>query len=166
MKPTTTTKAAWALALLTLLPPATPSDPTPTISSLSALPYDTNDRLSSHILAVPSHCIDTVDYRLAQGVLGHHLYALTNEATNAVFGHLNPQPDECLAACLEQGTPRSVVARPLPHRYWREGKVDQDGDGERVEEMNLMDFVYSDGCGKVEYGMVNYHERVSWIFWC
>ena len=42
--------------------------------------------------------------------------------------------------------------------------VDQDGDGKRVEEMErAVDFLYSDGCGRVEYGFVNYHDSVSWF---
>ena len=165
MKPTATTKAAsWALALALQLQSATSEGgAAPHISSLDALPYDSNDHLATHVLAVPSRCVETVDYRLAEGVLGHRLYALEggSEAMGAVFGHLAGDGDEkCMAACLERGTPRSVVARPLPHRYWRDGTVDQDGDGQRMEEMSLLDFAYSDGCGKVEYGMVNYHDQV------
>ena len=94
-----------------------------------------------------------------------------------VFGHLNlvasssedGEGDEtlkCAAVCLEKGTLETVVKRPLPHRYWVDGTVDQDGDGRRVDDMTFMDFVFSDGCGKVEYGMVNYHENVSFLYIC
>ncbi|KAL7502996.1 hypothetical protein ACHAXN_000852 [Cyclotella atomus] len=145
----------------------------PTISSLDSLPYDENGHLSTHILAIPSRCSEKLDDpRVPSGIFGHRKVLLEGEASAAVFGHLLGDDDggdddeaKCAAVCLEKGTIRSVVARPLPHRYWLDGAVDQDGDGRRVEEMTLLDFVYSDGCGKVEYGMVNYHERPVSVYW-
>jgi hypothetical protein len=137
-----------------------------TISSLDNFPYDENNHLASHILAIPSRCHDKLDDpRVPNHIFHHQKVLLEGEASDAVFGHLllgdNNDEGACAAVCLEKGTNKSVVARPLPHRYWLDGKVDQDGDGRRVEDMTLLDFIYSDGCGKVEYGMVNYHERVS-----
>ena len=126
-------------------------------------PYDANARLSTHVLAFPSSCTDalTSDPRVPNGIFRHAFHALSDDALSDVFGHLNLHDGQCAAVCLEKGTLRSVVKRPLPHRYWVDGTVDQDGDGRRVEEMSFMDFVYSDGCGRVEYGLVNYHDNVS-----
>jgi hypothetical protein len=140
----------------------------PTISSLADLPYDSNGHLSSHVLAFPSRCFDAFDDpRMPSGIFDHQFVMLQGAAFHSVFGHLPPSTSDkdCMAACLERGTPGQVVARPLPHRYWRNGKVDQDGDGSRMEDMSLLDFLYSDGCGKVEYGMVNYHERPVAVYW-
>lgn len=136
--------------------------PPATISSLDSLPYDENNRLSTHVLAYPSHCADKLDDpRIPDGLFHHRKISVEGDALRAIFGHIPNDDNRCMAACLEKGTEESVVARPLPHRYWIDGYVDQDGDGKRMEEMTLLDFVYSDGCGKVEWGMVNYHDRVS-----
>lgn len=78
-----------------------------------------------------------------------------------VFGHLISSG--CAAACLEKGTPRYSVAQPMPHRYWINGKVDDlDGDGnEIVETLDFNEFMSSEGCGRVEYGTVNFLDDVS-----
>ena len=135
----------------------------PSVSNLSDLPFDENDHLSTHVLAVPngkcgSLLKPNVDFR--DGSHGHKWMTLEGEAFESVFGHLGAYTDfsdekvtdfnnDCLAVCLEKGTLREVVARPLPHRYFVKGKVDQDGDGERVEERNVQGFVMSDSCAKV-----------------
>ena len=133
-------------------------------SSLSELPFDENDHLSTHILAVPagkcaSLLSDAFDFE--DGSFGHHWMELNGEAFESVFGHLETFADfpkdnevtdfntDCLAVCLERGTLREVVARPLPHRYFVQGKVDQDGDGGRVDEMTALNFFMSDSCAKV-----------------
>ena len=174
-----TTSSRWLLSALLLkstLPIISANDEEsssssgviPTISSLSSLPYDANARLSTHVLAFPSRCIDALsDPRIPDGIFHHAFYALEDDALHDVFGHLNLEDGEtlkCAAVCLEKGTLETVVKRPLPHRYWVDGTVDQDGDGRRVDDMTFMDFVFSDGCGKVEYGMVNYHENVSFLY--
>ena len=149
--------------LLSILTHSTDSASIPTVSTLDDLPYDSNDRLSTHVLAYPSRCSDLVSGTgsLRDGIFHHAFYSLQGEAHRQVFGHFDDEA-ECMVVCLEKGTPRSVVARPLPHRYWRDGEVDLDGTGEdnNVQQMSLPDFVWSDGCGKVEYGMVNYHTNV------
>jgi len=168
MKSPFTVTCQWLLPLLLLLHQSAPSVASadiPTISSLNDLPYDTNDHLVTHVFAYPARCSESLrDSRLFNGIFHHAFYALTDDAERRVFGHFSSEADtdaNCMAVCLEKGTLKSVVARPLPHRYWNGGQVDRDGDGTHVVQMDLMDFMYSDGCGKVEYGMVNYHERVS-----
>jgi hypothetical protein len=133
-------------------------------SSLSDLPFDENDHLSTHVLAVPAgKCAsllkDAADF--GDGSFGHQWVELEGEAFKSVFGHLKafsdfPEDDEvtdfnkdCLAVCLEKGTLREVVARPLPHRYFIQGEVDQDGDGDRVDKMTLQAFFMSDSCARV-----------------
>ena len=132
-------------------------------SSLSDLPFDKNDHLSTHILAVPAGTCgsllkNAVDFK--KGTHGHKWIGLEGEAFESVFGHYGKYADysgeevtdfdnDCLAVCLEKGTLREVVARPLPHRYFVQGKVDQDGDGERVDETSLQNFFMTDSCAKV-----------------
>ncbi|KAL7495871.1 hypothetical protein ACHAWT_004204 [Skeletonema menzelii] len=151
----------------------------PSASNLSDLPFDENDHLSTHVLAVPAGKCGSllkpkVDFR--DGSHGHKWMTLGGEAFESVFGHLGAYADfsdekvtdfnkDCLAVCLEKGTLREVVARPLPHRYFVKGKVDQDGDGERVEERNVQQFFLSDSCAKVEYGFVNYHDNPIVMYW-
>lgn len=136
----------------------------PTASNLSVLPFDENEHLSTHILAVPAgKCWSLLEPNLdfKYGSFGHIWMALEKEAFESVFGHLGVAyadfsdakvtdfNKDCLAVCLEKGTPREVVARPLPHRYFVKGTVDQDGDGERVEEKSVQKFAMSDSCAKV-----------------
>ena len=144
------------------------------VSNLSDLPFDENDHLSSHFLAVPAGSCgsllkDAVDFK--EGVHGHKWVGLEGEAFESVFGHLGDYEDysgeevadfntDCLAVCLEKGTLREVVARPLPHRYFVEGAVDQDGDGERVDEMNLQNFFMSDSCAKVSENTSAYNNNI------
>jgi hypothetical protein len=147
-------------------------------SSLSDLPFDENDHLSTHILAVPAgKCAsllkDAADFD--DGSFGHQWMELKGEASKSVFGHLEafadfPEDDEvtdfnedCLAVCLEKGTLREVVARPLPHRYFIQGEVDQDGDGGRVDEMTLQNFFMSDSCARVSANsyIIRYNKLVS-----
>ncbi|KAL7476247.1 hypothetical protein ACHAW6_002120 [Cyclotella cf. meneghiniana] len=153
--------------------PTVNADYIPTIRSLDDLPYDANDHLATHVFAYPSRCSSVVSYehRIYSNIFHHKFVSLAGEALAAVFGHLNSahqnddDASDCMAVCLEKGTPKSVVARPLPHRYWRNGAVDQDGKGTDIEQMSLVDFLYSDGCGKVEYGMVNYHTQPVVVYW-
>ena len=140
------------------------------ISSLDELPFDDeNDHLSTHIFAYPAgKCASLVNdaMDIKNGDFGHQWMGLDGEAFTSVFGHLGDDDDEgiiiasdetkitnfntdCVAVCLEKGTLRTVVARPLPHRYFNHGKVDQDGDGGRVDEMTVDNFYMSDSCAKV-----------------
>jgi hypothetical protein len=133
---------------------------TRTINSLDELPYSDN-HLASHVLAYTSSCTETVESSgIQDGTFGHAFYILQGQASAHVFGHLNYSTG-CTVVCLERGTPRALVARPMPHRYWINGAVDLDGDGREIEKMDLNDFVNSDGCGQVEYGVVNFLDEVS-----
>ena len=137
------------------------------ISSLDDLPFDENDHLSTHIFAYPAgKCASLVNdaMDIKNGDFGHQWLGLDGEAFTSVFGHLGSDDEgiiasdenkitnfntDCVAVCLEKGTLRTVVARPLPHRYFSHGKVDQDGDGGRVDEMTVDNFYMSDSCAKV-----------------
>eukprot|EP00578_Thalassiosira_sp_NH16_P024176 CAMPEP_0181101030 /NCGR_PEP_ID=MMETSP1071-20121207/13524_1 /TAXON_ID=35127 /ORGANISM="Thalassiosira sp., Strain NH16" /LENGTH=526 /DNA_ID=CAMNT_0023183829 /DNA_START=83 /DNA_END=1663 /DNA_ORIENTATION=- len=146
----------------------------PTITSLADLPYNEDDRLSNHIFAYPAgKCASFIDPD-NDGMWQHKFVALDGEAYGAVFGHLEdvdaaaPPADadsflDCLAVCLEKGTLRSVVARPLPHRYWKNGEVDDEGEHVRVDD--VVKFLTTDSCGKVEYGFVSYHPNPVKVYW-
>jgi hypothetical protein len=135
------------------------------ISSLDDLPYDSANHLASHILAYTSTCTDIFnDEDDLRDELKYHIFImLEGQASTNTFGHLPTFTSECIVACIEKATPKSVVARPMPHRYWINGKVNVDGDG-NIEEMSLSDFVRGDGCGQVEYGMLNFLDRVRVFF--
>ena len=150
------------------------------ITLLSELPFNEDNRLSKHIFAYPAgKCASLIntDDSIFDGQWGHTFMALDGDAYRAVFGHLDgidvtngvPSDDtvqtfhDCTAACLEKGTHKDVVARPLPHRYWNKGTKDDEGIIEEVDNVN--DFLRSDSCGKVEYGFINYHENTLKLFW-
>jgi len=170
------TKSALLLPLLSILSHDEVQAAT-TIEFLADLPYNEDDRLSTHIFAYPAgKCASLIDSdtTIREGQWGHEFVALDGEAFGAVFGHLegvdaaSPPSDvksfrDCLAACLEKGTQRSVVARPLPHRYWKRGQVEDEGEIREVENMDR--FLTSDSCGKVEYGFINYHENPVKVYW-
>jgi len=92
---------------------------------------------------------------------GHQFLALEGKAFRDVFGEEAEFPSspasvrDCQAVCLELGTLKSVVARPLPHRYW----------GREEAKRQLYDFMLSDSCGRVEYGFVNYQDNPIKIYW-
>lgn len=150
----------------------------PTITSLDELSYNEDDRLSEHIFAFPAgECASFIesDDTIFDGQWRHKFVALGGEAYAAVFGHLEGVDGaagpptgaksvlDCHAACLEKGTMRKVVARPLPHRYWKKGKVEDEG---KVTDVELIfRFLTSDACGKVEYGFVNYHDSPVEVYW-
>ena len=152
----------------------------PTITSLSELPYNEDNRLTKHIFAYPAgKCASLIDSdnTIHDGQWGHTFMALDGDAYKSVFGHLDgidadsgvPTDEEvttfhdCTAVCIEKGTLQSVVARPLPHRYWNKGT--KDDEGEIIQIKNVDRFLTSDSCGKVEYGFINYHENEIKIYW-
>lgn len=167
-------------ALLSLLSLASQHDASaaPTISSLTELAYNEDNRLSNHFFAYPAgKCASLIDSdeKIFDGQWGHEFVALEGEAYGDVFGHLEgvdgsagPPTEvdtfmDCLAVCLEKGTLQSVVARPLPHRYWKEGVVMDEK--EPVEVPNMNRFLTSDSCGQVEYGFISYHDFPIKIYW-
>ena len=134
------------------------------VSSLEELPFDKNGHLSTHIFAYPAGKCSTLlneAVDVSDGEFGHQFMGIDGEAFKSVFGHLEgvvgfPSGDDvtefnrdCLAVCLEKGTLRKVVARPLPHRYFVHGHVDQGGDDGQVNRMTVQDFFMSDSCAKV-----------------
>ena len=148
----------------------------PTILNLADLPFNEDNRLVEHIFAYPAGACATLidsDHTMIDGNYGHKFVALAGGAYKDVFGHLEGVSDspptnadsfrDCLAVCLEKGTSQSVVARPLPHRYWHYGQKDDQGDMVKVDTINI--FFNSDSCGKVEYGFVNYHTNPLKIYW-
>jgi len=152
----------------------------PTITSLSDLTYNNDNRLNEHIFAYPAgkcaSLIETND-KIHDGLYHHKYVALDGDAYSAVFGHLEgvdassgPPSDnvndmnDCVATCLEEGTLQQVVARPLPHRYWQFGEVDDDGTM-RNHHGDIAKFLGGDGCGKVEYGFISYHTSPIHIYW-
>lgn len=152
----------------------------PTLTTLSDLPFNDDDRLTSHIFAYPAgKCASLIDAEttIRDGDLDHKFVALDGEAYTAVFGHLDENDTgsskdddehinsfrDCVAVCIERGTLRSVVARPLPYRYWNYGhKIDEEKD---IEMRSIASFLNSDSCGKVEYGFVNYHTNPLKVYW-
>ena len=144
------------LVCLNVLVPAESS----IIKTLDELPYDTSNHLSSHVLAYSSSCIAAIraSTGIYDGIFSHRFYELTGDAASSVFGHLSNKG--CNVACLEKGTPKAIVARPMPHRYWMDGVVDNNGDGKEIEHMGLEEFVSGEGCGQVEYVCVNFLDRV------
>jgi hypothetical protein len=181
MKPTQLLRLLLLPSLLTgsTAAAASESSVTPTITTLSDLPFNDDHRLTNHIFAYPARkCASLVetDTTIHDGIWGHKFVALDGEAYTAVFGHIENVPDapsnnneevqsfrDCVAVCIERGTLRDVVARPLPHRYWRYGhKLDEDRD---VELTDIVSFLHSDSCGKVEYGFINYHTNPLKVYW-
>lgn len=148
----------------------------PILTTLSDLPFNDDNRLTSHVFAYPAgKCASLIDAEttIRDGEWDHKFVSLDGEAYKAVFGHLldDPLPSnndikslrDCLAVCIERGTLRSVVARPLPHRYWKYGhKIDE---GKDIEMSSIASFLNSDSCGKVEYGFVNYHTNPLKVYW-
>jgi hypothetical protein len=149
----------------------------PTILDLADLPYNEDNRLETHIFAYPAGaCAELIDSDSSvwDGHHGHVFVALDGEAYRNVFGHLkgffSDSPPttadsfhDCLAVCLEKGTNQSVVARPLPHKYWQYGE--KDDEGEMVEVASIGNFFLSDSCAMLEYGFVNYHVNPVKIYW-
>jgi len=173
-----TKSSALLLPLLLSLPSQNGVHAAPTITSLDELEYNEDNRLANHIFAYPAgKCASLIDAdsTIYDGEWGHKFIALDGDAYHKVFGHLEgvdgsagpptavDSYKDCFTACLEKGTLRSVVARPLPHRYWNRGIVEDEGEKKQVENMDA--FITSDACGKVEYGFVNYHENPVKIYW-
>lgn len=149
----------------------------PIVRDLSELPYNEDHRLATHIFAYPAGpCAQLIntDVSMWDGNHGHAFVELDGLAYRDVFGHLGgtnsdapPTTAEnfrdCPAVCLEKGTDRNLVARPLPHRYWQYGK--KDDEGEMIEVGSVNEFFGSDSCGRVEYGFVNYWPNTVKIYW-
>ncbi len=142
---------------------ATDASPT-TASSLDDLDFDENGKLRIYHMVYPahenaSHCVQAV------AELGEHYrvryVGLVGDALREVFpdwvtSDSNSEKQKCQAAFLEQGTDRSVVGFPMPHKRWLEDK-----------EVPLRSFFQTD-CNKMEICLMNYWDeqnplKVYWI---
>ena len=136
------------------------------ITSLTELPYDENNHLSSHILAYPASgpCSSLIEAALP---LGDHLYrhipvAVEGEAMLALFGDKLPTNEEtdasqCPAVCLDRGVDASLVSYPLPEKYYNPSNNE--------DHSTLTSFVASTTCGRVEFGFINYTPKTVSLFW-
>lgn len=168
-----------SVPLLLFLVPLSKARAVPVITALKDLPFNEDDRLSTHLFAYPvGECASLIerDKGIHDGLWEHKFTALDGEAYGKVFGHLEgvsqsipsgvKSVEDCVAVCLEKGTLQSVVARPLPHRYYDRGMVsDNTADGGIIQMDSLGNFLTSDSCGKVEYGFVNYHHHPIELYW-
>jgi len=116
------------------------------------LEYDGNNKLKHHYLVYPA---GNPDCEAARKTLPYMIKsaALSGEALQAVFP--GAAEGDCVAACLEKGTDRSVAYATMPHRHF---------DG---KEGTFDDF-WNDSCQAVEVCLLNYHSqttpiKISWI---
>mmetsp|Transcript_37258 Transcript_37258/g.67033 ORF Transcript_37258/g.67033 Transcript_37258/m.67033 type:complete len:516 (+) Transcript_37258:68-1615(+) len=137
------------------------------ISSLTDLPFDENDHLSSHILAYPASgpCSSLIESAMPGGAnLYHHTpIAVEGDAATALFGD-RLQSDvpitdvkQCPAVCLDRGVDSSLVGHPVPEKYFN--------PKENEEHNSFANFVGSLSCGRVEFGFINYTPSTLSLYW-
>lgn len=140
------------------------------VSSLTDLPFDENDHLSSHIIAYPASgpCSSLVEDALPTGenLYRHIPFAVEGDAAATLFGDKLEEISEsssikdvtqCPAVCLDRGVDSSLVAYPLPGKYY-------DPDGGDTHS-SIADFVASLSCGRVEFGFINYSPKTLSLYW-
>ena len=95
------------------------------VSNLSDLPFDENDHLNAHILAFPASgpCGALMKAQIeATFLYGHVPVAVEGDAAEKLFGSNIPiKPSavtDCPAVCLDSGVDSSLVAYPLPEKYY------------------------------------------------
>ena len=123
------------------------------ISSLSQLPLDENDHLESHWLLFGEKCGNKVSTAWDKSPIALRNIAL---ATNKALGEIsliNGRESECVAVCLERGTPSTYIQYPFPESIY----IESDGD-------NLEDWIFTK-CQQMEIGFVSYHHNPATIFW-
>ena len=132
-----------------------------TVSSLDDLDFDDNGKLSVYHIVYPadenaSHCVQTVTE------LGYHYriryVGLVGDALREVFPDYENENPKCQAAFLEQGTDRSVVGFPMPHKRWLE---------DANASVPFLSFFRTE-CTKMEICLMNYWDehnplKVYWI---
>ena len=138
------------------------------VSSLTDLPFDENDHLASHIVAYPASgpCSDLVEAVLPSGsnLYGHLPIAVDGDAATALFGEdfksdsTFAAVNECPAVCLDRGVDKSLVAYPLPEKYYR---PKEDG----TDHTSFPNFIASLSCGRVEFGFINYSSKTLNLYW-
>ena len=152
------------LALTTLLFGLTESLDSTVVSNLNDLTFDENGHLKSHVLAFPAsgRCGELLEAQIAQTYLhGHIPVAVEGEAASDLFGENIPNEasdfTECPAVCIDRGVDKSLVAYPLPEKYFNP----QENDLHK----RFSDFVSSRACGRVEFGFINYSGKDLALYW-
>jgi len=133
------------------------------VSNLSDLPFDENDHLNAHILAFPASgpCGALMKAQIeATFLYGHVPVAVEGDAAEKLFGSNIPiKPSavtDCPAVCLDRGVDSSLVAYPLPEKYY---------NPENETHQSLEQFVASKSCGRVEFGFINYSGKDLALYW-
>ena len=169
--PLVATMSAAALLLLAILSQTNSFEVTAfdIISQLSDLPYDENDHLATHVLAYPASgdCSGLIENAMPEGpnLYGHMPIAVEGEAATALFGDKVPSEDDtitditkCPAVCLDRGVDSSLVAYPLPEKYYNPTE-------NKEHRGNFDNFVSSLSCGRVEFGFINYSPNTLSLYW-
>jgi len=142
------------------------------VSSLADLPLDANDHLASHILAYPASdpCASLIEDDMPSGrnLYGHVPIAVEGDAAAALFGDRLDNIDneqvpitnvrQCPAVCLDRGVDSSLVAYPMPEKYYN---PNQNKD----HESSFDAFVASLSCGRVEFAFINYSPDTVSLYW-
>lgn len=133
------------------------------VSNLADLPFDENNHLSAHVLAFPaSGPCGTLIQAQIQGrhLYGHDPIAVDGEAAEALFGSRIPSEasavTDCPAVCLDRGVDSSLVAYPLPEKYY---------NSEDESHKSFGEFLASKSCGRVEFGFINYSGKDLALYW-
>ena len=135
-------------------------------STLSGLPYDENSHLASHLLVFPASgpcasLIENIVFAKNSDLYGHIPIALEGEAAATYFKDIPTTATsvtECPALCLERGVDSSLVAYPMPHKYYNPTTNE--------DHTSFVNFLSSLSCGRVEFGFINYfHKNLSlqWV---
>lgn len=135
------------------------------ISAFSELPYDENQHLASHILAYPAGgpCSSLVEAAMPNpGNMYRHVpVAVDGDVAAALFGEVPTEGvsdvTQCPAVCLDRGVDASLVAHPIPQKYYN--------PAENGDHKSFADFVSSLSCGHVEFGFINYTPDTLSLFW-
>ena len=121
------------------------------VKSVNDLDFDENGKLTSHNLVYPSG--NPACPAAAHRYYGYETHAVDDDALNLIFPEY--QKGDCLAACLERGTDRSVAGHTLPSKHY-DAKTDKD-----------FYLWFRNSCTKMEVCLINYYskERPISIFW-
>jgi len=133
------------------------------VSNLADLPFDENGHLLEHVLAFPASgpCGALIEAQTGMTFLFDHTpIAVEGEAAAKLFGSTIPSEaaavSDCPAVCLDRGVDSSLVAYPLPEKYY---------DPENKLHQTFGAFVASGSCGKVEFCFINYSGKDLALFW-
>ena len=134
------------------------------VSNLTDLEFDENGHLKTHVLAFPASgpCGALIEAQIDRSFLHSHIpVAVEGEAAAKLFGKDIPSEasavNDCPAVCLDRGVDSSLVAYPLPEKYYR--------PAENESHTTFGDFIASKSCGKVEFGFINYSGKDLALYW-